>query len=99
MDAYLLRSEYLAPLEQVDSIRPSHREWLASLHDDGLLVLAGRLLSKAGSVIVIVADSLETATSRAAQDPYVIAGLARYEVVPFEAARWGAAPPTAVQPS
>lgn len=93
MDAYLLRSEYLAPLEAVDAARPAHREWLTSLHADGLLVIAGRLIAKSGSLIVIVAESSEAAAALASQDPYVAAGLARYDVVPFEAARWGVAPP------
>lgn len=93
MHAYLLVCEYLKPLEDVDQLRPLHREWLAGLHDAGLLVLAGRKLDKTGSVIVLVCESEETATSLALGDPYVQHEVACYTVVAFEAARWGVSPP------
>lgn len=98
MDAYLLLCEYLSPLEAVDEVRPLHREWLAGLHDAGLLVLAGRNRAKTGSVLVLVSESDEAARSLSLQDPYVQQGVARYTVVPFEAARWGVPAPPAFIP-
>jgi uncharacterized protein YciI len=93
MDAFVFVGVYLAPLEQVDAMRPLHRAWLATLQDAGQLVLAGRRLSGTGAVIVVLAESHETARLMAAADPYVAGGLARYEVIGFEAARWGSEPP------
>ena len=98
MDAYLLLCQYLSPLEVVDEVRPLHREWLAGLDDAGLLVLAGRNLAKTGSVIVLVSESEDAAQSLSLQDPYVQRGVARYSVVPFEAARWGVPAPEAFLP-
>lgn len=91
--AYLLMCEYLSPLEVVDQVRPQHREWLGGLQDAGLLVLAGRNLAKTGSVIVLVSESEDAARALSLEDPYVQRGVARYTVVPFEAARWGVPQP------
>ena len=96
MDAYVFLGEYLAPLETVDAARPLHRAWLATLQDAGQLVLAGRRLSETGAVIVVLAESEADARLMAAADPYVEGGLARYDVIAFEAARWGTAPPHAL---
>jgi len=93
MHAFLLRGEYLEPLEVVDAMRPVHRAWLATVADAGRLVLAGRTLSQDGSVVIVLAESLDEAVAISQQDPYVVNGLARYDVVGFEAARWGATPP------
>lgn len=98
MDAYVLLGEYLGPLEAVDEVRPLHREWLSGLSEAGLLVLAGRNLTKTGSVIVIVSESEDAARSLSRQDPYVRQGVARYTVIPFEAARWGVPAPPAFVP-
>lgn len=88
MDAYLLRCEYLSPLEDVDQVRPLHRDWLGGLHDAGLLVLAGRNLDRTGSVIVLVGESEDAVTSSALQDPYVPQGVARYTVRGREVGRF-----------
>jgi uncharacterized protein YciI len=93
--AYLLLGEYLEPLEVLDRVRPVHRAWLGTVADAGRLVLAGRKLTQDGSVVIVLAESLADAVVLSQQDPYVRNGLARYDVVGFEAARWGATPPVA----
>ena len=94
MDAFLLLGEYLAPLDALDTFRPVHREWLATVEASGRLVLAGRKRSQDGSVVVVLAESLDEALRMSQEDPYVVNGLSRYEVVSFEAGRWGVIPPT-----
>ena len=94
MDAFLLLGEYLAPLDVVDTFRPVHREWLATVAASGRLVLAGRKRSQDGSVVVVLAESVDEALLLSQAAPYVVNGLSRYEVVPFEPGRWGVTPPT-----
>jgi uncharacterized protein YciI len=94
VDAFLLLGEYLEPLDVLDAVRPVHRAWLATVADAGRLVLAGRRLSQDGSVVIVLAESQAEAVRLSMQDPYVVNGLARYDVVGFEAARWGTGPPT-----
>jgi uncharacterized protein YciI len=94
VDAFLLLGEYLAPLDVLDAVRPAHRAWLGTVEASGRLVLAGRKRSQDGSVVVVLAESLDEAHVMSQADPYVVNGLSRYEVVPFEAGRWGVIPPT-----
>ncbi|NKB80946.1 MAG: hypothetical protein GKS05_03425 [Nitrospirales bacterium] len=55
--------------------RPAHLERLQNLYDQGKLVLAGPFTDKAGSLMIIEADSLEEATAFAQSDPYTIHGV------------------------
>lgn len=93
VDAFLLLGEYLAPLDVIEQVRPAHRTWLGTLQESGHLVLAGRRLSKTGSVVIVLAESEGSARMMSAGDPYVLRGVSRYDVIPFEAGRWGVTPP------
>ncbi|MBI4400795.1 MAG: YciI family protein [Nitrospirae bacterium] len=64
--------------------RPAHLAKLETLDAQGRVVLAGPLTDKAGSLIVIEADSLEEAEAFAKEDPYTVNGVfERIEVHPF----------------
>jgi uncharacterized protein YciI len=81
------------PLRQ--SARPAHLQRLATLQDEGRLLLAGPFPSVdasdpgaagfTGSLIVAEFDSLQVARDWAAADPYVAAGVyAQVDVRPFK---------------
>jgi uncharacterized protein YciI len=54
------------------------------LDQQGRVVLAGPLTDKAGSLIIIEADSLDEAQQFAREDPYTVNGVfERVEVHPF----------------
>ena len=64
--------------------RPAHIAKMEPLDKQGLVVLAGPLTDKTGSLIVIEADSLEDAQRFAQEDPYTVHGVfERVEVHPF----------------
>jgi uncharacterized protein YciI len=64
--------------------RPAHLANMEPLDQAGRVVLAGPLTDKAGSLIVIEADSLEEARKFAREDPYTVHGVfERVEVHPF----------------
>jgi uncharacterized protein len=64
--------------------RPAHLARLEQLESQGRLVLAGPFTDKAGSLILIEADSLADAEAFAKEDPYVIHEIfSRVEVHPF----------------
>lgn len=64
--------------------RPAHLANMEPLDQAGRVVLAGPLTDKAGSLIVIEADSLEEARKFACEDPYTVHGVfERVEVHPF----------------
>ena len=64
--------------------RPAHLAKMEPLDQQGRVVLAGPLTDKAGSLIIIEADSLEEAQQFAEEDPYTVNGVfERVEVHPF----------------
>lgn len=64
--------------------RQAHLARLEWLDAKGRVILAGPLTDKAGSLIVIEADSLAQAEAFAREDPYTVHGVfQRVEVHPF----------------
>jgi uncharacterized protein YciI len=64
--------------------RPAHLARLERLHAEGRLVLAGPFSDRAGSLIIMDADSLAEAEAFAKDDPYTVHGIFnRIEVHPF----------------
>jgi uncharacterized protein YciI len=71
--------------EKRPRVRPAHLEHLAPLARAGRIRIAGPLLDRSGSLIVLEADSLADAWALVARDPYVTEGVFnRVEVKPFE---------------
>jgi uncharacterized protein len=65
-------------------VRPAHLAHLEPLRQAGRVKLAGPLLDRTGSLIVLEADSLADAWSIVARDPYVTEGIFNsVEVKPF----------------
>lgn len=60
-----------APLAEV---RPSHREYLAALADEGVNITSGPLPGSHGALLIIRADSPEEALQILEQDPFYIEG-------------------------
>lgn len=64
--------------------RPIHLERLRNLAREGKLILAGPFTDKAGSLIVMEAESLVEAERFAHEDPYTIHGVFQeVEIHPF----------------
>ena len=82
---HVLNITYIQPLDVVDKSRPAHLEWLGDLVEKRLILLAGRLESQGGAVLIASDMSAEEADALTAGDPYVAAGVARYERVSFNA--------------
>ncbi len=65
--------------------RPAHLEYLERLQQQDRLVCAGPFMDKAGSLIIIEAETMEQAESIANGDPYLTHGVfERVEVHPFK---------------
>ena len=64
---------------------PAHIEWLKKGYADGLFLASGRRIPRTGGVILAKCDSRETLQARLSQDPFQQLGLARTEIIPFEA--------------
>lgn len=82
---YVVVLTYIKPLEEVDRAIPAHIEWLKKGYADGLFLASGRRIPRTGGVILAKCDSRETLQARLSQDPFQLLGLARTEIIPFEA--------------
>ncbi len=66
------------------AVRPAHLAHLRPLSEAGRVKIAGPLLDKTGSLIVLEADSLADAWAIVARDPYDTEGVFnRVDVKPF----------------
>ena len=71
--------------ERRPAVRPAHLAHLDPVAKAGRIRLAGPLLDRSGSLIVLEAASLAEVWALVARDPYVTEGIFnRVEVKPFE---------------
>jgi len=66
-----------------------HLGFLAALHRDGKLVMAGPCRDAGGGIAIVQTNSLEEAQDIAALDPGVQAGVLRVEVLEWQPIDWG----------
>ena len=83
---HVLTLTYLQPLDVIDQTRPAHLEWLKNEVAAGRIVLAGRVESQTGAVLITGDISAEEAQAIIDGDPYRLAGLVRYERLAFNGA-------------
>jgi uncharacterized protein YciI len=83
---HVLTLTYLQPLDVIDRTRPAHLEWLKKEVADGRILLAGRVESQTGAVLITGDISAQDAQDVIDSDPYQQAGLVRYERMSFNGA-------------
>ena len=76
---------YVKPLEEIDRFLAVHREFLAKYYAEKIFICSGGRKPRTGGVILAKCDSRETLQARLSQDPFQQLGLARTEIIPFEA--------------
>jgi len=83
MTLFLVLIHYLRPAEELDRLRPAHREFLRRHYDAGRLLVSGPRVDRTGGIVLARAASAAEVASWFEDDPYAAAGAARYEVVEF----------------
>ncbi|MBV6702128.1 hypothetical protein KV557_34340 [Kitasatospora aureofaciens] len=71
----------LADLAEIDAVLPAHRDYLERHYRTGRFLLSGRRVPRTGGVILALGDDPEEIRAITATDPFVVAGLARYDIV------------------
>ncbi|MBJ7336216.1 YciI family protein [Mycolicibacterium sp.] len=82
---HVLTITYLQPPEVVAEARAAHVDWVKAHVEAGNLILAGRLGSGTGGILITADISAEAADEMTSTDPYELAGLVRYDRTSFEA--------------
>ena len=67
--------EYVQDKEKIAGMRPTHRQYLASLLANGQLVASGPFTDDSGALIVYEAPSVEAAEQILKGDPFHAAGV------------------------
>jgi uncharacterized protein YciI len=83
---FVVLVHYTAPPAAVDAIRPAHVEHLERYAREGVFHAWARRDPPVGGVVVAAAPDRATLEAIVAVDPYVRAGVARTEIVEFNAA-------------
>ena len=77
----VIKGTYLASLDEVDAQRDAHLVFLKALVADGRAILGGRRTPPDGSILVFRGGDANAVLETMANDPYVLAGVAGYELV------------------
>lgn len=80
---YIALLSHVRPLEEVDALLSAHRAYLDQHLAAGVFVAAGRLEPRTGGVILIREHPRALVTEILEQDPFVKAGVSRYELLEF----------------
>ena len=83
---FVVLVHYTAALPAVDAVRPAHFEHLERYAREGVFRAWARRDPPTGGVLVAVASDRTALEAILADDPYVRAGVARTEIVPFNPA-------------
>ncbi|MCX6284224.1 MAG: YciI family protein [Bacteroidetes bacterium] len=81
---FAFHSKYLAPDEEVDKHLDAHRAYLKTLIANNILVCSGPKVPRNGGFILLNALTRTEAEQIMADDPYVIKGIAKYEMIEFD---------------
>jgi uncharacterized protein len=67
--------EYITDQEKVQSVRPTHREYLTKLKESGQLAASGPFTDGSGALIIYEAETPEQAEQLLRSDPFHQAGV------------------------
>lgn len=76
--------EYITDKAKIAEVRPTHRQYLASLKEKGQLAVSGPFTDDFGALIVYEADTKEQAETYLQGDPFHAAGVfVRWTIRPW----------------
>ncbi|WP_035605290.1 YciI family protein [Edwardsiella tarda] len=80
----------MSPQIRIHIALAAHIDWLNQGDDQGVFLSSGRRIPRNGGVILARSESLEALQARLQRDPFQQHGLARCDIIPFEASRCAA---------
>lgn len=81
---FVLIVKYIRPAAEVEARRLEHREWLDVYYRSGQFLVSGPQVPRDGGIILAKGGTREEWQKTTLEDPFVIAGVAEYEVIEFE---------------
>jgi uncharacterized protein YciI len=74
---------YRHTLEEAESYREAHRNYLLDLKKSGLLIASGPFDPHFGGALILRVPDVETLDRIRDEDPFIKHGLAQYELLPW----------------
>jgi uncharacterized protein YciI len=74
MAIFAVTYTYDASADSLNEIRPTHREFLAELLEEGVLLASGPMVDTNGALLILRANSVEEVSNLLNTDPFDIAG-------------------------
>jgi uncharacterized damage-inducible protein DinB/uncharacterized protein YciI len=81
---FVIASDYLAPLTEIDKLLAEHRAHLGTGYARGLLLASGPQNPRVGGMILARAHERSELEQFLADDPFAKAGIARYHLIEFD---------------
>lgn len=75
MSTFAVTYNFSADPDEVNQIRPVHRQWLSSQLAEGSLLASGPMVDRSAALLIFKAESIEQLNALLDQDPYEIAGV------------------------
>jgi uncharacterized protein YciI len=75
MPVFVVTYGYDADPIELNQVRPTHREWLAKLLEEGTLLASGPMVDRPAALLVFKANSIEEVNTLLDSDPFELAGM------------------------
>src|SRR5260221_10670888 len=87
---FVLLITYIKPLEEVNKVLDAHKLYIKANFERSIFIVSGRRIPPTGGVILARAASKAEIEAVVAEDPYVHAGVAEYQIMEFNATSYDA---------
>ncbi len=85
---FLILLHYAKPLETVDLHMKAHMTFVRACYREKIFLVSGRRVPRTGGVILARAASREALVEIVERDPFVVEGVATYEIVEFKTSQY-----------
>jgi uncharacterized protein YciI len=80
---FVLLLTYIKPLEEVNKWLDDHKRYIQKNYERSLFIVSGRRIPPLGGIILAHGASKAEIEAVVAEDPYVHAGVAEYQILEF----------------
>lgn len=84
MKHFVVEIIYKVPIETIEELTPSHREYLQTGYQKGLLLVSGPQIPRTGGILIARAETLEEIIEFTQNDPYSKNNAAEYKIIEFQ---------------
>ena len=84
MKHFIIRIDYLVPLQKIEAILSEHRQFLQEGYDEGILLFSGPMNPRTGGIVGARSESVEEIQKFFSRDPFYTNKAAEYSFTEFD---------------